>query len=57
VIACAFKKLEDQTTSTSREKLECSLTFLGFLIFENQLKPETAGAIEELKRVFPSIYP
>lgn len=31
-----------------REKVECNLTFLGLVIMENKLKPETTPIIEEL---------
>ena len=52
VIACATKSLESPNTlnanDISREAVESDLTFLGFIIFENKLKNETTGVIEEL---------
>lgn len=32
----------------SREKIECDLTFLGFVILENRLKPDTCDIINDL---------
>lgn len=32
-----------------REQVERDLTFLGFLVMENKLKPETTAVIQELK--------
>lgn len=32
----------------SREEVESDLSFVGFIIFENKLKPTTAGVLEEL---------
>lgn len=34
----------------SREEAECGLEFLGFIIFENKLKPTTASVITELNQ-------
>jgi cation-transporting ATPase 13A3/4/5 len=31
-----------------REQVECDLTFLGLLVMENRLKPETAPVIQQL---------
>jgi predicted P-type ATPase len=36
-------------TQISRTELESSLTFCGFVKFENMLKPETCGVIQDLK--------
>uniref|UniRef100_S4RFG5 Cation-transporting ATPase n=1 Tax=Petromyzon marinus TaxID=7757 RepID=S4RFG5_PETMA len=33
-----------------RDKVECDLTFLGLMILENKLKPETQAALEELRK-------
>ena len=33
-----------------REDAESGLTFAGFIIFENKLKPQTAGALRELQQ-------
>jgi cation-transporting ATPase 13A2 len=54
VIACAAKyqrklswmKIQKMT----REEAESDLEFLGFIIFENKLKPNTGPVITELKR-------
>ncbi|CAG8392173.1 unnamed protein product [Penicillium salamii] len=52
VIACATKyerKLSwTKVQKMSREDAESDLEFLGFIIFENKLKPSTAGVITEL---------
>jgi cation-transporting ATPase 13A3/4/5 len=52
VIACAAKyerKLSwMKVQKMTREEAESNLEFLGFIIFENKLKPSTAGVITEL---------
>ncbi|XP_065319857.1 polyamine-transporting ATPase 13A3-like isoform X2 [Gordionus sp. m RMFG-2023] len=53
VIAMAHKKLDKKLTwhhaqKTKREDLEKDLTFLGFLIMKNALKPNTTQVIREL---------
>lgn len=52
MIACASKyerKLSwMKVQKMSREDAESNLEFLGFIIFENKLKPSTAGVISEL---------
>ncbi|XP_013386039.1 probable cation-transporting ATPase 13A3 isoform X2 [Lingula anatina] len=53
VIALATKKLDpsitwDDTQNLSRNKVECDLEFLGLLIMENKLKPETIPAMKIL---------
>ncbi|PWY65000.1 hypothetical protein BO70DRAFT_325088 [Aspergillus heteromorphus CBS 117.55] len=54
VIACAAKyepKLSwMKAQKISRTEAECDLEFLGFIIFENKLKPKTADTIMELNR-------
>jgi cation-transporting ATPase 13A3/4/5 len=54
VIACAGKPLKKNTwlysQKVSRDEAESSLTFLGFIVFENRLKPSTKGVLEELRR-------
>lgn len=54
VIACAAKyerKLSwMKVQKMSREEAESNLEFLGFIIFENKLKPSTTGVIAELNR-------
>ncbi|BFZ61444.1 hypothetical protein YB2330_002510 [Saitoella coloradoensis] len=52
VIACAAKTIPKlsfaKAQKMKREEAEKDLTFLGFIIFENKLKPSTAGAIKQL---------
>lgn len=52
VIACAAKyepKLSwMKVQKMTRADAECDLEFVGFIIFENKLKPTTAGVISEL---------
>ncbi|KAG8581496.1 hypothetical protein GDO81_007687 [Engystomops pustulosus] len=52
VIAVAFKKLKNEKCcdlqSLEREDIEKDMEFLGLLILENRLKPETSAVIEEL---------
>ncbi|KAF9952017.1 hypothetical protein BGZ72_006571 [Mortierella alpina] len=52
VIACAAKALPNLTFVRSqrikREQVESELTFLGFIIFENKLKPTSAPVIATL---------
>ncbi|KAM9316539.1 putative cation-transporting ATPase 13A4 [Gastrophryne carolinensis] len=54
IIGVTFKTLVNTTRSElekiEREKVECDLEFLGFLILENRLKPETKKVIEEMNR-------
>ena len=42
-----FKYRQSQTLK--REEAECDLDFLGLLIMENKLKPESNGVLENLK--------
>lgn len=52
VIACAAKyerKLSwMKVQKMTRADAECDLEFVGFIIFENKLKPSSAGVISEL---------
>lgn len=52
VIACAGKPLKKNTwlysQKISREEAESSLEFLGFIVFENRLKPTTAKVLAQL---------
>ncbi|XP_072266254.1 probable cation-transporting ATPase 13A4 [Pyxicephalus adspersus] len=52
VIGVASKILlntnKDDLESTEREDVECDMEFLGLLILENRLKPETKPILEEL---------
>mmetsp|Transcript_23928 Transcript_23928/g.27550 ORF Transcript_23928/g.27550 Transcript_23928/m.27550 type:complete len:98 (-) Transcript_23928:1492-1785(-) len=45
VLAMAFRILEDfdsgKVKDCKREHIECDLKFIGFLIMENKIKPET----------------
>ena len=49
VIALATKDLKDfdskMLLSVRREDIESGLTFLGFLVMENRLKPESAEVL------------
>ncbi|XP_073482483.1 probable cation-transporting ATPase 13A5 isoform X3 [Aquarana catesbeiana] len=52
VIGMAYKNLdinEDEVEMLKREEVEYDLFFLGFLIMENSLKPETKPVLHELK--------
>ncbi|KAI1940234.1 hypothetical protein LOZ39_003598 [Ophidiomyces ophidiicola] len=52
VIACATKHIEDldwaSVVRLARSEVESDLNFIGFIVFENKLKPNTAGVIKEL---------
>ncbi|KAG6017771.1 hypothetical protein E4U43_000009 [Claviceps pusilla] len=52
VIACATKHLPKlswvKAQKMTRSEVESDLEFIGFIIFENKLKPTTAGVIREL---------
>ncbi|KAG4034048.1 hypothetical protein MFRU_003g00260 [Monilinia fructicola] len=52
VIACATKHIKKlnwvKVQKMSREDTESGLSFIGFIIFENKLKPSTAGVLDEL---------
>ncbi|KAI8428833.1 hypothetical protein MSG28_007488 [Choristoneura fumiferana] len=53
VIGLAHKKLDRKmkwvdAQRVKREGLECDMTFLGFLVMQNSLKPETTQVIKEL---------
>jgi cation-transporting ATPase 13A3/4/5 len=54
VIACATKTIDKlnwlKVQKMKREEAESDLEFVGFIIFENKLKPSTAPVIEELER-------
>jgi len=53
VIACATKSVKInwlKMQKMKREEAESSLEFVGFIIFENKLKPSTTPVIEELGR-------
>ena len=53
VIACATKHLRNlnkiQVQAMDRNDAESNLEFVGFIIFENKLKPATTAVVEELK--------
>ncbi|CAO3644376.1 unnamed protein product [Cunninghamella echinulata] len=53
VIACASRKLNDikwhKLHKLKRNEVECNLTFLGFIIFENKLKLRTTSALTTLR--------
>lgn len=52
VIACATKTYENLTSERARKfkrtEVESGLTFMGFIVFENKLKPNTTAVIEQL---------
>ncbi|KAF9177839.1 hypothetical protein BGZ51_000548 [Haplosporangium sp. Z 767] len=52
VIACATKSLPTlnfvRAQRVKREQIESELTFLGFIVFENKLKPTTASVVTTL---------
>ncbi|KAJ2302297.1 hypothetical protein IWW55_003482, partial [Coemansia sp. RSA 2706] len=51
VLALAGKLLDmplDVARSLKRAEAECELAFMGFLVFENRLKPATAQVLQEL---------
>jgi cation-transporting ATPase 13A2 len=54
VIACATKTITKlnwlKVQKMQRDEAESQLDFVGFIIFENKLKPSTAPVIEELER-------
>jgi cation-transporting ATPase 13A2 len=54
VIACATKTIDKlnwlKVQKMKRDEAEHELDFVGFIIFENKLKPSSAGVIEELER-------
>jgi cation-transporting ATPase 13A3/4/5 len=53
VIACATKHIFKlnwlKLQKMKREDVESGLDFVGFIVFENKLKPTTTGVIEELR--------
>lgn len=53
VLAFGYRKLPSMESSKikalRREDIECDLTFIGFLIMENKIKPETLPSIESLQ--------
>ncbi|PGH16912.1 hypothetical protein AJ80_05056 [Polytolypa hystricis UAMH7299] len=54
VIACAAKRVQElssfQIHNMHRTEAEFDLEFIGFVIFENKLKPSTEGVISELNQ-------
>ncbi|CAD8092827.1 unnamed protein product [Paramecium sonneborni] len=48
VLACG-SKIIDNDNEYNRDQAECNLTFLGFLIMQNKLKPITRNVIETLQ--------
>ncbi|KAF3908733.1 hypothetical protein AA313_de0203996 [Arthrobotrys entomopaga] len=54
VIACATKNIKKlswvKAQKMKREEAEKDLEFCGFIVFENKLKPSTAGVMKELKQ-------
>jgi cation-transporting ATPase 13A3/4/5 len=54
VIACAAKYEQKlswmRVQKMTRADAECDLEFIGFIIFENKLKPKSTGTIAELNQ-------
>ncbi|KAI3323123.1 hypothetical protein HD806DRAFT_498036 [Xylariaceae sp. AK1471] len=54
VIACATKHIKKlswiKSQKMKREEVESDLEFVGFIIFENKLKPTTAAVLKELNQ-------
>lgn len=54
VIGCATKTIDKfnwlKAQKMKRDEAESGLTFVGFIIFENKLKPSTTPVIEELEK-------
>lgn len=53
VIGVAYKKLDRKmkwidAQRVKREQLECNMTFLGLLVMQNSLKPQSAPTINDL---------
>lgn len=53
VIGLAYKKLDRKmkwidAQRVKREQLECNMTFLGLLVMQNSLKPQSAPIIKDL---------
>ncbi|XP_075717883.1 putative cation-transporting ATPase 13A4 isoform X2 [Rhinoderma darwinii] len=51
VIGLAYRSMQKglpMSSDIEREEVECDLTFLGLLILENRLKPETNSVLQEL---------
>lgn len=54
VLACAYRAFPctaatlDPLLRVSRADMEAGLTFAGFLVMENKLKPETPGVLRQL---------
>lgn len=51
IISLAYKKLDcsaEQAIDLPRRELEKDLVFLGFALFENELKPQSREVIEKL---------
>lgn len=49
VLALSCRRLEKLSDlKEKQENLECNMTFLGLIIFENRLKPQTTAVIQEL---------
>ncbi|CAK9299302.1 unnamed protein product [Gordionus sp. m RMFG-2023] len=58
ILAFGFKYLDDyrladtkNVKNLARELIECNLWFLGFLIMDNPLKPETIPVIQDLAKI------
>lgn len=52
IIACAYRVLDQASSIVDRGRgfFENRMIFLGFVVFENQLKPVTVSVLDEIKR-------
>ena len=49
IIALAYKDIDAEDADADEDELEKDLTFIGFLVFDNPVKPSTRPIIKELK--------
>lgn len=50
VLACAYKPIAEASITGQLSELESEMTFVGFIMFKNQIKGQTTETIEELTR-------
>lgn len=49
VLGVGMKELQDGSQAITRDTLESGLTFLGLILFRNEMKPDSPAALAELK--------
>lgn len=49
-LACAVKRLPGHQVQKERSEAEKDLTFIGFLLFRNEIKPETIPTIRLIQQ-------